>query len=265
MNTEKAPFKMPSFDLTGKVAIVTGGTKGLGYGIVMTLAYYGAKVVITSRHQDDCDAVAREVMEMGQEAYGVKTDVQNIEEIQNLINKTVQKYGKVDIMVNNAGVAITKRLTDMTEEEYDRVMDSNLKSVYFGAQIAAKQMIEQGNGGKIINMCSIGGVKGNNQLSTYGASKAGAINLTKSMAWEWGRYGITVNAICPGYVKTALNAAQLDDPGFKDKKLKSIPLRRFGTVEEIAALTLFLASDCCNMLTGEAIVADMGATLGGNV
>lgn len=265
MNKEKVPFEMPTFDLTGKVAIVTGGTKGLGYGIVMALAYHGAKVVITSRHQDDCDAVAQEVAEMGGEATGIKTDVQNVDEIQNLVDKTVEIYGRLDIMVNNAGVAVTKRLTDMTEADYNKVVDSNLKSVYFGAQAAAKQMIEQGEGGKIINMCSIGGIKGNNQLSIYGASKAGAINLTKSMAWEWGRYNINVNAICPGYVKTALNAEQLENPKFKEKTLKGIPLRRFGTVEEIAALTLFLASDCCNMLTGEAIVADMGATLGGNV
>ena len=188
-----------------------------------------------------------------------------MEEIQNLVDRTVEKYGRLDIMVNNAGVAVTRRLTDMTEADYERVIDSNLKSVYFGAQIAAKQMIAQGEGGKIINMCSIGGIKGNNQLSIYGASKAGAINLTKSMAWEWGRYGINVNAICPGYVKTDLNAEQLENPQFKDKVLKGIPLRRFGTVQEIAALTLFLASDCCNMLTGEYIVADMGATLGGNV
>lgn len=265
MNTEKLPFEMPSFDLNGKVAVVTGGTKGLGYGIVMAFAYHGAKVVITSRHQEDCDAVAKEVADMGGEAMGIKADVQNVEEIQNLVLKTVEKYGKLDIMVNNAGVAVTKRLTDMTEADYERVIDSNLKSVYFGAQAAAKQMIAQGGGGKIINMCSIGGIKGNNQLSAYGASKAGAINLTKSMAWEWGRYGINVNAICPGYVKTDLNAEQLENPQFKDKVLKGIPLRRFGTVQEIAALTLFLASDCCNMLTGEYIVADMGATLGGNV
>lgn len=265
MNAEKLPFAMPSFDLNGKVAVVTGGTKGLGYGIVMALAYHGARVVITSRHQEDCDAVAEEVSAMGGEAMGIKADVQNVGEIQNLVDKTVEKYGRLDIMVNNAGVAVTRRLTDMTEDDYDRVIDSNLKSVYFGAQIAARQMIAQGEGGKIINMCSIGGIKGNNQLSTYGASKAGAINLTKSMAWEWGRYGINVNAICPGYVKTDLNAEQLENPQFKDKVLKGIPLRRFGTVQEIAALTLFLASDCCNMLTGEYIVADMGATLGGNV
>lgn len=206
MNAEKLPFAMPSFDLNGKVAVVTGGTKGLGYGIVMVFAYHGAKVVITSRHQEDCDVVAAEVAAMGGEAMGIKADVQNVEEIQNLVDRTVEKYGRLDIMVNNAGVAVTRRLTDMTEADYERVIDSNLKSVYFGAQIAAKQMIAQGEGGKIINMCSIGGIKGNNQLSIYGASKAGAINLTKSMAWEWGRYGINVNAICPGYVKTDLNA-----------------------------------------------------------
>lgn len=265
MDASKLPFSMPTFDLNGKVVIVTGGTKGLGYGIVMTLAYHGAKVVITSRHQDDCDAVAKEVKDMGGEATGIKTDVQNVEEIENLIKKTVETYGKLDIMVNNAGVAVTKRFTEMTEKDYNTVIDSNLKSVYFGSQAAAKQMIEQGGNGKIINMCSIGGIKGNNYLSTYGASKAAAINLTKSMAWELGRYNITVNAICPGYVKTALNAENLENPAFKEKTLKNIPLRRFGTIEEIASLTLFLASDNCNMINGEFIVADMGATLGGNV
>ena len=258
-------FKVPVYDLSGKVAIVTGATKGLGYGIAMKLAAAGAKVVITSRHQEECDTVAQEIKELGGEACGIKTDVQIVSEIQSLVDQTVERFGRLDIMVNNAGVAVTKRLTDMTEAEYDRVIDSNLKSVYFGGQIAAKQMIAQGDGGKIINMCSIGGIKGNNQLSTYGASKAAAINLTKSMAWEWGRYGINVNAICPGYVKTALNAEVLDNPKFKEKTLKKIPLGRFGTVDEIANLTLFLASDLCSMMTGEFIVADMGATLGGNV
>lgn len=154
---------------------------------------------------------------------------------------------------------------DTSEKEYNTVLDSNLKSVYFGSQIAAKQMIKQGNGGKIINMCSIGGIKGNNGVASYGASKAGAINLTKSLAWELARYGITVNAICPGYVITELNRESLVGTPFGEKQLKNIPLRRFGTVEEIANLTLFLASDCCNMIDGEFIVADMGATLGGNV
>jgi NAD(P)-dependent dehydrogenase (short-subunit alcohol dehydrogenase family) len=126
-------------------------------------------------------------------------------------------------------------------------------------------MIAQGEGGKIINMCSIGGIKGNNGVASYGASKAASINLTKSLAWELARYGITANAICPGYVVTELNKAQLIGTPFGEKQLKNIPLRRFGTVDEIAALTLFIASDSCNMLDGEYIVADMGATLGGNV
>ena len=125
--------KMPSFDLTGKVAIVTGGTKGLGYGIVMAFAAAGAKVVITSRHQDDCDRVAQEVIDCGGEALGVATDVQDIAKIQNLVDKTVEKFGKLDIMVNNAGVAITKKILDVEEKDYDTVLDSNLKSVYFGS------------------------------------------------------------------------------------------------------------------------------------
>lgn len=262
MDKTKVPFEMPSYDLTGKVAIVTGGTKGLGYGVVMTLAYFGAKVVITSRHQDECDQVAKEVIEMGGEAIGVKTDVQNIAEIEALVKKTVDTFGGLDIMVNNAGVAVTKFTVDMTEDDYNKVMDSNLKSVYFGCQAAAKVMIEKGRGGSIINMASIGALKGSKALTTYGASKAAVTNLTKSFAMEWGRFGIRVNAICPGYVKTALNAEQLDDPKFKDKTLKTIPLGRFGEVKEVAAITAFLACDASSIMTGESIVADMGATVG---
>jgi len=258
-------YKVPGFDFTGKVVIVTGGTKGLGHGIAFKFAAAGAKVVVTSRHQNDCDAVAADIVKLGGKAIGVSTDVQNPEEIEALVKKAVEKFGRLDIMVNNAGVAITKKVLDMGEKDYNTVLDSNLKSVFFGSQSAAKEMIAEGHGGKIVNMCSIGGVKGNNGLSTYGASKAGAINLTKSLAYELSRYGISVNAICPGYVKTALNAETLENPKFKDKTLKKIPQRRFGTVDEIANLTLFLASDMCDMLDGEYIVADMGATLGGDV
>lgn len=258
----KLPFKMPNYDLTGKVAIVTGGTKGLGYGVVMTLAYYGAKVVITSRHQDDCDAVAKEVIEMGGEAIGIKTDVQVKEEIDNLVAKTVEKYGKIDIMVNNAGVAITKPMLDMSEADYNTVLDSNLRSVFFGSTAAAREMIKQGNGGRIINMASIGGLKGTKNVSTYGASKAAVLNLTKGMALEFGKYNITVNSVCPGYVKTALNADVLDNPKFQESMFKTIPLKRWGNVEEVAAIVLFLASDFSGIMTGSYIVADMGTTAG---
>ena len=262
MDQNKLPFEMPSFDISGKVAIVTGGTKGLGYGVAVTLANFGAKVVVTSRHQDDCDRVATQIKEMGGEACGFKTDVQNTAEIKALIDKTVETYGSLDIMVNNAGVAVTKFVVDATEEDYNKVMDSNLRSVYFGCKYAAEQMIKQGNGGSIINMASIGGLKGSNALATYGASKAAVINLTKSFAIEWGRYGIRVNALCPGYVKTALNAEQLENPAYRDKTLKTIPLKRFGEVREVASIAAFLASDASSIMTGEAVVADMGATIG---
>lgn len=258
----KLPFEMPNYDLTGKVAIVTGGTKGIGYGIVMALAYYGAKVVVTSRHQDDCDKVAKEVIEMGGEATGIKTDVQVKEEIDNLVANAVKKYGKLDIIVNNAGVAITKPMIDMTEAEYNTVLNSNLKSVFFGSSAAAKQMIKQGNGGRIINMASIGGLIGTKNISTYGASKAGILNLTKGMAIEFGKYNITVNSVCPGYVKTALNAEFLDNPKYQERMFKKIPLKRWGKVEEVAAIVLFLASDSSGIMTGSHIVADMGTTCG---
>lgn len=256
----KLPFKMPDYDLTGKVAIVTGGTKGLGYGIVMALAYYGAKVVVTSRHQDDCDKVAKEVVDMGGDAIGIKTDVQVKAELDSLIEKTVQKYGKLDIMINNAGVAITKPMLEMTEADYDTVLDSNLRSVYFGSAAAAKQMISQGNGGRIINMASMGGLIGTKNISTYGASKAAVLNLTKGMAIEFGKYNITVNSICPGYVKTALNADVLDNPKYQERMFHRIPLKRWGEVQEVAAIVLFLASDYSGIMTGSYIVADMGTT-----
>jgi len=256
----KLPFAMPTYDLNGKVAIVTGGTKGLGYGIVMALAYYGAKVVITSRHQEDCDNVAKEVIEMGGEAIGIKTDVQVKEEIDNLVAKTVEKFGHLDIMLNNAGVAITKPMLEMTEDEYNTVLDSNLRSVFFGSAAAAKEMIKQGNGGRIINMASIGGLVGTKNISTYGASKAAVLNLTKGMAIEFGKYNITVNSICPGYVKTALNAEALDNPKYQERMFRKIPLKRWGTVEEVAAIVLFLASDFSGIMTGSYIVADMGTT-----
>lgn len=261
-NNDTTTFKMPTYDLTGKVAIVTGGTKGLGYGVVKTLAYYGAKIVVTSRHQDDCDKVAKEITDAGGEAIGIRTDVQVKAELDALVEKTVAHFGKLNIMVNNAGVAITKPMLEMTEDEYNTVMDSNLKSVYFGSAAAAKQMIEQGEGGRIINMASIGGLIGTKNISTYGASKAAVLNLTKGMAIEFGKNNITVNSVCPGYVKTALNAEALDNPKYQERMFRTIPLKRWGKVEEVAAIVLFLASDFSGIMTGSYIVADMGTTCG---
>lgn len=260
MSEQKWPVKIPDYRLDGKVAVITGGTKGIGHAIALMYAAFGASVVVTSRHQEQCDEVAEGIEKLGGQALGVAADVGKVADVQKLMQAAVKKFGHLDILVNCAGVAITKPIFEMSEEDYDRVMNTNLRSVFFASKEAAKIMADQGNGGRIIQIASIGGLKGTNQVSTYCASKAAVLNLTKTMAIEWSRYGITTTAICPGYVKTAINAEVFENPKFLEKTLKGIPQRRLGTADEVAAIALFLASDYSGMISGSAIVADMGAT-----
>lgn len=260
MAQDKWPVKLPDYRLDGKVAVVTGGTKGLGYAIALMFAAFGAKVAVSSRHQAECDAVAEEIRGLGGEALGIAADVGKVADVKRLIQEAVGQFGGLDILVNCAGVAVTKPILQMDEADYDRVMDTNLRGVFFASKEAATVMAQQGRGGRIIQIASIGGLKGTNQVSTYCASKAAVLNLTKTMALEWSRYGITTTAICPGYVKTDINAAQFQDEAFLARTLKGIPQRRLGTADEVAAIALFLASEYSGMITGSAIVADMGAT-----
>lgn len=262
MEDKKWPVKLPDFEFAGKTVVITGGTKGIGYGIAMAFARCHANVVISSRHQSDCDRVEREIKALGGFAEGICADVRRTTDIEKLIRGAVMTFGGIDVLVNCAGAAVTRKILDLTEEEYNMVMDTNLKSVLFASKAAAEEMRKSGKGGRIIQIASIGGVKGSNGLSVYGASKAAVINLTKTMAIEWSRYGIQTNAICPGYVVTDINRAQFEDERFKEKELKKIPQRRLGTVDEIAGLVLYLASDLGYMINGEAIVADMGTTVG---
>lgn len=256
------PGKLPDYRLDGKVAVITGGTKGIGYAIAWMYAAFGAKVVVSSRHPKDCDAVAEQITSFGGTATGIAADVSQTNGGKKLITEAVNRFGDLDILVNCAGVAVTKPILEMDEADYDRVMDTNLRGVFFTSQAAAAVMVEKGHGGKIIQIASIGGLKGTNRLSTYGASKAAALNLTRTMALEWSRYGIIPTAICPGYVKTEINAALFQDAKFLERTLKGIPQRRLGTAEEVAAVALFLASDYAGMISGSAIVADMGTTSG---
>lgn len=260
MTQEKWPVKLPDYRLDGKVTIVTGGTKGIGYAIAMMFAAFGAAVVVSSRHQEECDAVAEQINRLGGNAAGLAADAGRPNQVKRLIRETVRLLGDLDILVNCAGTAITKPILQMGEEDYDKVMDTNLRSVFFASKEAAAVMVEKGHGGRIIQIASIGALKGTNQISTYCASKAAVLSLTKTMALEWSRYGITTTAICPGYVKTEINAAQFQNPEFLAKALKGIPQRRLETADEVAAIALFLASDYSSMITGTAIVADMGST-----
>ena len=256
------PVKLVSYEMAGQTVVVTGGTKGIGKAIALAFGQCGANVVVAGRHEDECAAVAQEVTEAGGHGKGIRTDVRKIDEINALIAGAVEAFGGVDVLINCAGVAITKKILDLDVKDYDMVMETNLRSVLFASKAAAAEMKASGKGGKIINIASVGGLKGTSALSLYGASKAGVINLTKTMALEWSRYGIQTNAVCPGYVVTEINKAEFENEKFKDRVLKTIPQRRLGTVDEIAALVLFLASDMSGMINGEAIVADMGAICG---
>lgn len=257
---KNTPFAIPSFDLTGKVAIVTGSTKGLGEGMAIALAAYCATVVINSRNQKECDAVAKNINDMGGKAIAIKADVRVKEEVDALVAETVKQLGKVDIMVNNAGIGITKRVVEMSQEEWDDVVNTDLRGVFFGGAAAAKVMIEQGIKGRIINIASAGGLVGTKNIAAYCASKAGVISLSKTMAMEFGQYGITANTVCPGYVPTSINKKPLEIPKVRDQIVRKTALRRLGEIEEVAAVVLFLASDASSIVTGAYIAADMGTT-----
>ncbi|MEL7563408.1 MAG: glucose 1-dehydrogenase [Dehalobacterium sp.] len=252
-------MKTPSCNLTGKVAIVTGATKGLGYGMVHALADAGADIVVVSRTKADCDAVAEEIKGLGRRTLAVPTDVGKPEQIQALVENAVQKFGKIDILVNNAGTAVTKKAIDLTEEDWDMVLKVNLKGPFLLAQAVGKQMIEQ-NGGKVINIASMFGLVGDVNVLPYLCSKGGIIQMTRGLALEWSRYNIQVNAVCPGYVKTALNTDVLETEKVFKYITGKTPMRRYGEVWEIAGIVRFLASEASNFMTGTVIPVDGGWT-----
>ncbi len=258
-------IKKPSFDLSGKVAIVTGGTKGIGYGIAATFAMYGCDTVITSRHQNDCDRCANDIQTLyGTKCLGIAADSSKKEDIDNVVTKTVEAFGKIDILCNNAGISgKTAPILEQTEEDFMKVINTNLKGCYLFAQAVVAQMVKQGTGGKIVNTASVGGLIGGKGVSPYGASKAGLLSLTKTMANEWARYGITVNAVAPGYVITELNEDIFADPKIKAMMEKRTAVRRLGSVEEVAGPVLAMVSDCFSYMTGTYILLDGGQTIGG--
>lgn len=247
------------FDLSGKVAIVTGATKGIGYGLAMALARHGANIVVVSRNQADCERTAAEIKGWGREALPVSTDVTNLAQIQNMVEKTIHHFGRVDILVNNAGTAITRKAEDITEDDWDRVLDVDLKGVFFCAQAVGKEMIKQKRG-KIINIASILGLVGDRQVLPYCAAKGGVIQLTKALALEWARYDIQVNALCPGYVKTPMNEKELSQEKIYNHIIGKIPMRRIGEVPDMTGAAVFLASEASNYMTGQTLVIDGGWT-----
>jgi NAD(P)-dependent dehydrogenase (short-subunit alcohol dehydrogenase family) len=263
-------ISMPTFDLNGKTAIVTGGTKGLGFGIAATYANYGANVVITARTAVDVEAASAEINEKyikaSNKCIGVTADSSKLTDIDKVIDQTVGAFGKIDILVNNAGISgktASILANECDETNFDIVVATNLKGVFLFSKAVARQMVAQGTGGKIINVASVGGLIGGKGVVAYGASKAGVLSLTKTMANEFARYNITVNAICPGYVVTPLNEDIFANEDIRKKMESRTALRRLGTIEDVAGPALALVSDCFGYMTGTYVLLDGGQTIGG--
>ncbi len=247
-------------DLKGKVAIITGARRGMGKSHALTLAKAGAKVVVADISKEDCEIVVEEIKKNGGEAIAVKCDVTKKEDIDNMVKAAVGKWGKVDILVNNAGICQFKPFLELTEEDWDRTLDINLKGYFLCAQAAAKEMANQ-KSGVIVNIASIAmgqvGV-GFSTLAHYCASKGGIVAMTETLASELAPYNIRVNAIAPGMIETPMIDPLKQDPKTMEAMLAQVPMHRVGKPEEVSNLVLFLTSDQSSYMTGSTIVIDGG-------
>ncbi len=245
--------------LNGKSALVTGGTRGIGKAIVMLLAKTGCNVAFTYKSSAQvAEALKKDIESLGVKALSIQSDAGNFQSAQTTINQVVEAFGTLDILVNNAGITRDTLLLRMTEEQWDEVLDSNLKSVFNYTKAAAKPMMQK-RAGRIINISSIVGLMGNAGQANYAATKAGIIGFTKSIAKEFASRNILVNAIAPGYISTEMTDKLSED---QLKKITDIiPLKKAGAVEDIANAVLFLASDLSGYITGETLKVDGGMAM----
>ena len=251
------------FDLTGKVAIVTGSSKGIGLSIARGLAENGAKVVISSRKQDAVDAVAQEFKNSGLEAIGIACHIGNEEQRKSLVDKTIEKYGRIDILVNNAAInPFYGPLETSNEEVFDKIMNVNVKAPWLLSNLVHPHMKEQGSG-SIINISSVEGIHPGFQLGLYSVTKSALIMLTKNQAKEWGRHGIRSNVICPGLIKTKFSEALWSNEKLVAGYTGVVPLKRVAEPEEMAGVVMLLASDAGSYMTGGVYAADGGYLISG--
>jgi glucose 1-dehydrogenase len=250
-------------NLNGKVAVVTGGNSGIGKAIVLALAKQAANVVIDYIfHPEATEALERQIAALGDQAIGVEADVGKVADLQRLINVTVQKFGRLDVMVNNAGIETRTSVLDTTEQQFERVLEINLKSAFFGTQLAARQMIKQGGGGRVINITSVHEdwpMPGN---TPYCLSKGGMRMLTRTAGVELAPHNILVVGVGPGAVATPINLATMKDPALMKKLDTAIPLGRMANPEEIGSVVAFLAGAGASYITATTIFADGGVMHG---
>jgi glucose 1-dehydrogenase len=247
--------------LSGKVAVVTGGNSGIGMAVVLELARKNANIVIDYIvHPEATEALDRQVLELGGQAIGVKADVSEVDDLQRLVDAAVKEYGRLDIMVNNAGVETRTSVLDTTEAQFQRVLDINLKSAFFGTQLAARQMIKQGEGGRIINISSVHEdwpMPGN---TAYCVSKGGMRMLTRTAGVELAPHNILVVGVAPGAVATPINRETMKDQVLMDRLDAAIPLGRMANPEEIAGMVAFLAGPQASYVTATTVFVDGGMT-----
>lgn len=249
---------MNLFNLDGKVALITGAGSGLGRQFAVTLADAGASVVLAARRREKLEETAATIKDLGGNAICLELDVTDSLSITNCIRETISEVGAPDILVNNAGIAKQGYLSDISETDWDAVLDTNLKGVFMVAQAVAKSMMTANKPGSIINIASILGLRVSKALASYIAAKSAVVQLTKAMAIEWSRQNVRVNALAPGYFITEINEKQFADGAADDFLRERVPMGRVGDLPEIAGPLLLLASDAGSYMTGSIVVVDGG-------
>ena len=249
------------FDLSGRVAIVTGASRGLGQTFARALANAGADVAITSRTLESLRPFQREIESMGRRAVPLTLDVRDEASIRQMADAAHHAFGQIDILVNNAGCNVRKKAADVTWADWNLVLDTNLRGAFFVAQAVARHMLPRG-AGRIINIGSVTSVFGYAGLGPYGASRGGIRQLTMSLADDWGPHGITVNCLAPGWFKTEQNKVMYDDPEWVAYLVDRIPLKRPGRPEDLEGAIVFLSSDASAYITGQTLLVDGGITTG---
>lgn len=249
----------PQFDLKGQVALVTGASKGIGYGVARAMGAAGARVAVAARDVAALGALAEEIRAEGGDALAVELDVTDVAQIRAVMDRVNAHFGQFDILVNNAGLGFNHAAVDVTEADWDDMMDVNLKGLFFCCQAAGRIMLQRGHG-RIINMSSQASVVGIRDHVVYCASKGGVNQLTRVLALEWSAQGVTVNAVAPTFIYTPGTAERLDTPAYRDGVLARLPIGRVGTINDVAGAVIYLASPAGGMVTGHVLLVDGGWT-----
>jgi len=260
-NAKLSTNSNPLFDLTGRVALVTGTSRGLGQYLARALAKSGADLILTARNREHLAAFEAEVKSLGRRAVSFDLDVRDYASIQKMATAAEGAFGKIDILVNNAGCNVRKPALDVTWDDWNLILDTNLRGSFFVAQALARGMVQRGYG-RIINIGSVTSVAGYAGLGPYGASRGGIRQLTMSLADDWGKHGITVNCLAPGWFRTAQNKVLYDNKQWVDYLTDRIPMKRPGQPSDLDGAVVFLASECSAYVTGQTLLVDGGISTG---